>query len=567
LSRAACTLLLAGLLALATGGTANAGIWTPIASGTTENITALDYQGGDRFWIATAGGSIRYREGGVFKPATGTGLPTSIVFNDIAFQPGSNVGLAVGNGNNVWRSTDAGRTWSKLAPTTIINDFCGNVGGGAVPVGDMFAIAWGANDVVYLGGDHGTVLRSQDGGASFTEVNKSTTGCRMDSEGTSDMFFFPSSTSRNDEKLYFQAREAFGQIFFTSDGLQSSAQPRDTSINGTEDNTNLAVDPTNTNRIWSTNNCGFTCFYRSEDGAANFECVCTILNEGGEDQLAWTDVEYTGGTTLVAGEGGQIAHSVNGRDFFYNKADGSLLTKDWLAAGLASGTAGAVGGQGGALVVTSAANATPDIIKPTGTISGPTTVKSGRATSYTLNVADEGGSGINAGSFRWSSPGLPGATGRTVQLTFPNPGFFTVTVTFADNAGNTGEATLSVTVEKGSNALPVSFTGPGNTLSAKIKGRFIRVTMKGTITLPAGATAAACSKKITLRIKKKQRVMAHRKAKLRYKASTSRCTFAKKIKLRRKKVGKTKKLRLTVSHPGNSVLRKSSKKLTLVIKK
>ncbi len=265
------------------------------------------------------------------------------------------------------------------------------------------------------------------------------------------MFFFPGSTSRNDEKLYFQAREAFGQLFFTSDGLQSSAQPRDDTINGTEDNTNLAVDPTNTNRIWSTNNCGFTCFYRSEDGGANFDCVCTILNEGGENQLAWTDVEYAGGTTLVAGEGGQIAHSVNGRDFFYNKADGALLTKDWLSAGLASATAGAVGGQGGALVVTSTANRTPDIVKPTGTISGPTTATAGRATAYTLNVADEGGSGINPGSFAWSSPGLPGASGQTVQLTFPNPGFFTITVTFADNAGNTGEATLSVTVEKGSN--------------------------------------------------------------------------------------------------------------------
>jgi hypothetical protein len=124
-----------------------------------------------------------------------------------------------------------------------------------------------------------------------------------------------------------------------------------------------------------------------------------------------------------------------------------------------------------------------------------------------------------------------------------------------------------VTIGKPSNALPVSFTGPGNKLSAKIKGRFIRVTMKGTITLPAGATAAACAKRITLRIKKKQRVMAHRKAKLRHKASPSRCTFSKKVKLRRKKVGKIKKLRLTVSHPGNSVLRKSSKKLTLVIKK
>ena len=78
--------------------------------------------------------------------------------------------------------------------------------------------------------------------------------------------------------------------------------------------------------------------------------------------------------------------------------------------------------------------------------------------------------------------------------------------------------------------------------------------MKGTITLPAGATAAACEKRVTLRIKKKKRVMAHRKAKLRFKADPNRCTFSKKVKLRRKKVGKTKKLRLTVSHPGNTVL-------------
>ena len=115
--------------------------------------------------------------------------------------------------------------------------------------------------------------------------------------------------------------------------------------------------------------------------------------------------------------------------------------------------------------------------------------------------------------------------------------------------------------------LPVSFTGPGNKLTAKIKGRFIRVTMKGTITLPAGATAAACEKRVTLRIKKKKRVMAHRKARLRFKTEPNRCTFSKKVKLRRKKVGKTKKLRLTVSHPGNTVLQKSSKKLTLVVKK
>jgi len=124
-----------------------------------------------------------------------------------------------------------------------------------------------------------------------------------------------------------------------------------------------------------------------------------------------------------------------------------------------------------------------------------------------------------------------------------------------------------VTIEKASApVLPVTFTGPGNVLSAKIKGRYIRVTMKGTITLPAGATAAACENKVTLRIKKGKRVMAHRKAKLRFKAP-AKCTFSKKVRLRRSQVGKTKKLRLTVSHPGNTVLPKSSKKLTLAIKK
>ena len=52
-------LLIGALSAIAIGamaGQASAGIWTPIASGTVEDITALDYQGGDRFWLATANG-------------------------------------------------------------------------------------------------------------------------------------------------------------------------------------------------------------------------------------------------------------------------------------------------------------------------------------------------------------------------------------------------------------------------------------------------------------------------------------------------------------------------------
>ncbi len=294
-----------------------------------------------------------------------------------------------------------------------------------------------------------------------------------------------------------------------------------------------------------------------------------IANDSARTFALPYDVDFAGGTVLAAGDAGMVLNSIDGANFFYNDADGALATTAWRAAGLASATAGAIGGVGGKLAVTSAANSVPDLVAPTGTISvNPTPVSAGRATTFTLNAADEGGSGVNPASIRWTSAGLADQTGSPVSFTFPQQAFAEVRVTFADHAGNATTLSTSFTVEKGAApVLPVSFTGPGNQLTAKIKGRFIRVTMKGTITLPAGATAAACEQRVTLRIKKKKRVMAHRKARLRFKTEPNRCTFSKKVRLKRKKVGKTKKLRLTVSHPGNTVLQKSSKKLTLVVKK
>jgi hypothetical protein len=319
--------------------------------------------------------------------------------------------------------------------------------------------------------------------------------------------------------------------------------------------------------MWAVFPGGGPSYIRRTDDGWNSELDWELANRDRREITDPHDVDYAGGTVVAAGDAGLIMLSTNGTDFFFEDATGTLATQDWRAVSVADANDAALGGTNGKLAVTTTANVLPDIAPPTGTISGPSSVRAGQAATFTLNAADTGGSGINPASIRWTSAGLPERTGNPASFTFPEQGFATVTVSFADRAGNRAEASASVTIGKASNALPVSFTGPGNKLSARIKGRFIRVTMKGTITLPAGATSAACAKKVTLRIRKKQRVMAHRKAKLRFKASPSRCTFAKKIKLRRKKVGKTQKLRLTVSHPGNSVLRKSSKKLTLVVKK
>jgi hypothetical protein len=388
-----------------------------------------------------------------------------------------------------------------------------------------------------------------------------TSDCRVPRD-IDDMFFVPGSAAG-----YFIAK-SFGQVYFTSNRLDTTAAPKGAIAgNGFQQQRRAVGDPANPNRMWTVYpGDGISYVKRTTDGW-NSELDWTLANRDRRELTKPHDIDYASGTLVAAGDAGLIMLSTNGADFFFQDATGTITTQDWRAVSVANATNAAIGGTNGKLAVTSSANVLPDIAAPTGTISGPSSVRAGQAATFTLNAADTGGSGINPASIRWTTAGLPERAGNPVSFTFPDQGFATVTVTFADNAGNSATASASVTIGKPSNALPVSFTGPGNKLSAKIKGRFIRVTMKGTITLPAGATAAACAKRITLRIKKKQRVMAHRKAKLRHKASPSRCTFSKKVKLRRKKIGKIKKLRLTVSHPGNSVLRKSSKKLTLVIKK
>jgi photosystem II stability/assembly factor-like uncharacterized protein len=99
-----------GLGALA--GPASAGIWTEVPSNTTEDITAIEYQSADRFWFTTGGGKIFRRVGGTFQQEA---ADLTTVFRDIEFQPGGNIGLAVGTNGRVWRSTDAGDTWNVVA--------------------------------------------------------------------------------------------------------------------------------------------------------------------------------------------------------------------------------------------------------------------------------------------------------------------------------------------------------------------------------------------------------------------------------------------------------------------
>src|SRR6478609_2943572 len=103
---------------------AHAGIWTPIASGTTEQINAVDYQSPTRFWYATTNGTIGHRKpDGTF--GTGAGPAVGVIFNDIAFSvhwASATTVYITGNKSNILKSANAGTSFAEVNKKANDND-------------------------------------------------------------------------------------------------------------------------------------------------------------------------------------------------------------------------------------------------------------------------------------------------------------------------------------------------------------------------------------------------------------------------------------------------------------
>jgi hypothetical protein len=288
---------------------AMAGIWTQLPSGTTDTINAVEYQGDDRFWYATTNGRLAYREAGNFQAGVGAGLGPGIIFNDIAFQPApGTVGIAVGNSNNVWRTTDGGRTWTKLVmPPTILNDDClGDAEPGASTWDNGHSVTWGDATTVYVTGDRGNIMKSVDAGATFAEANKKLTdddgsACKVSESTITDSVFLAAGQG-------FFIGQSFGSIWFTDSALTTNANERDEAVNNFDGVPRLAIDRGNPNRLWAVDRCR-NCLYGSEDGAVNFFGLpagqIDIPNGPSEPYNTPQDVAFAGTTVLTAGGGGQ----------------------------------------------------------------------------------------------------------------------------------------------------------------------------------------------------------------------------------------------------------------------
>jgi hypothetical protein len=563
-------LLLLSLLALSLcAAPASAATWTSIPSGTSGTITAIEYQSPTRFWYTTAAGEIWTRGGdGTF---TRTLAPTGQTFNDIEFQPSGAIGLAVGNGGQVWRSTNSGASWTQVTgiPVSNVGDGSGNKCTSSVPLGDVNFVRFTAPGKVWLGAGERQIARSAPADAAtvgatgtWVDANRKSPPVAGDNCWiTTQTGFTDLAPTANPDVFYLLGSNSY--VYYTTSGLTSTASEKsDFGPNGTLSTGTLAIDVANPNRLWGAaggSPYGNSGAVYTEDGFANANWI-SIGNSSAFSFPANSpyDVDYAGGTTVFVGNANMALNSVDGRTFYQSPPDTGT---DWRSVSLADAANAAIGGLGGNLRITSSASTVPDIVKPAVAIAGPGTAVAGQPVTFTANASDNaGGTGIDPNGFAWSATGVPVATGTgTRSFTFPSAGSYTVRVSARDVAGNVSdEATKTITVGAAPVVKPPAATFPASAakgITVKKAGRYFTFKVKGTLLVPAGvAKSAVCPKQngMKVRIKKGKKTIKNVRANL-----SKTCSYAKTIKVLRKSIGKAKSVTVVLEYPGNAVVGRS----------
>ena len=359
MSRAVRMLLVSalGVLGLGVGATsASAGIWTEIPSGTAEEITALEYRGGDHFWFTTGSGKIFKRVGGTFQQKYSA---PGVVFRDIEFNADGSIGVAVGTNGHYARSSNGGESWGQIVlpnSQSATNELdCGTT---SAP-GDLDTARADGLGRIWVAGSGAQIWRSTGTGLAFGQGLADANGgaaatCTLVNRDIDAMVFVPGVAAG-----YFIAK-SFGQVWFSSDPFTTSAAEKPAAAgNGFTQLRRAIGDPTNTNRMWAVTPAGDGGSYvrRTIDGWNSAE-DWDISNPDRRSFTRAYDVDYAGGTVLAAGAGGMVVHSTDGANFFYDDADGALATQDWRAVSVADGANAAIGGTNGKLAVTTQANVT-----------------------------------------------------------------------------------------------------------------------------------------------------------------------------------------------------------------
>ena len=138
-------------------------VYTPMVSGTTENLTAVNFVNNDvGYAVGDKGTVLRITNGstGLTWTKISKGAP-NIIFNAASFQEDGVKGIAVGDSGVIYRTLDGGLNWTQMAPATAAY----NLLGAAVPAG-------GAGTYAFACGTNNTLLRNPDvwGAGAWAQV-------------------------------------------------------------------------------------------------------------------------------------------------------------------------------------------------------------------------------------------------------------------------------------------------------------------------------------------------------------------------------------------------------------
>jgi hypothetical protein len=486
-------------------------VWTPVQSGTTQTITAINWAP-SRLTYVTAGGEIFYLDA----PYTGAPEQATVTpanpagFHDVAMV-NSVLGIAVGNDGTIYRlgpdsSVGNDLKWHPVSGTMEYPGSCHQPSTGTLGplTDDLYSVtlaktpdvagATAPLTAIYITGANGDILDSPapttgagiDYYATFAEVNKHpTTSNSMTSisciADPGQYGAFSDAAFSDEGTGYFIGTDE--SLWETTDGMTTAHQVGASAVNGYSAS-RLAVDPTDGEDAWlvtpgARNGSYFT---ESFDGGEDWDSALFDDN-----QVSLQDVSAANGTAVAAGLGGDIYASSNGQNFIREPVGAPDATAAWTSVAVwddasaanGPGVYAAVAGQGGALAITTEPNVLADTVAPTGTISGPTRLTVGQAGSYTATAIDNaGGSGVDPSGYVWSSPGRAGQAGAGAHFTFDKPGTYPIALQFRDFAGNGGTATLSVVV-----TAPAAPSGAGG---KNIVTHGVHVAAFSTLTITAG---------------------------------------------------------------------------------
>ncbi len=332
----------------------------PVASNTTQDITAVDYRGPGDLYYATANGQI-FKNGALQLSVPG------VSFTGIELNPSGTAGLATANNGKLYRYN--GTTWGARQPgelhvqphlprqrRTLPRTF--------TPTGNLTGVSWKDDTTAYVSSaDRGVVLKTTNGGTTWIDVSRQSDGTCFADEGSSVLFTDVATVKGTD--LVYVLGDSFGHRQFSADGFAGPASLRDnSSVNCFNVPVKIALDQDNPNRSFAVAKCGGSLSMEfSSDGAVTYEGLSYPIGSGNNISTLY-DVAIAGGNAIAVGDGGVIVTSPDGLKGYFQPADGSEATTGWRAVDKFDANNAAVGGLGGKLVISTAAGTIPDLIPP-----------------------------------------------------------------------------------------------------------------------------------------------------------------------------------------------------------